>query len=281
MKVNKVKLFLVFALVVLLIIIFSSLLFYQKYNADQKQNNDKQNSSTELKDEIEKEKKQLPKINNTTFNIPIYMYHHIQDTDPDGDQLLYGLSLSISSFQEQMNYLKNNNYKTLTLTEMLDHPLAKSVVLTFDDGYIDIYQKAYPIMQKVGYRGVIFVITDLVSTPGYMSWEELKELKNAGWEMGSHTLSHPSLETLDFDSATNQIASSKKIIEKTLQTKVNFFCYPAGKYNQETIKILKSADYIGAVTTQYGLENSRNNIFELERIRINGGASLNDFTAPI
>lgn len=285
----------IFTILALFLVLAIFLIIYPHYkNKNNKINNNTNLTTKSLIDHSETSKNK--KTPNQIFTSPIYMYHHIQDLTDDGDQLLYGLSLSISSFQEEMNYLKKNNYKTLTLTEMLDNQLAKSVVLTFDDGYIDVYQNAFPIMQKSGFSGVVFIITDLVGTPGYMSWEELKELKNAGWEMGSHTLSHPSLETLDFDSATKQIVESKKIIEQKLSDasvgaptskdrrediKVNFFCYPAGKYNQETIEILKNNGYVGAVTTQYGKENSRTNIFELERIRINGGASLENFTIAL
>ena len=207
--------------------------------------------------------------------------HHIQNVADTSDQLLVNLSLAPTFFQEEMAYLKTNHYETLTLDEMSDTPLNKKVALTFDDGYIDIYQNAYPMMEKLGFQGTVFAITDLVGTPGYMNWDNLKTLQKAGWSIESHTVSHPDLANLSNDQANYQIVESKKIIEKELGAKVNFFCYPSGKYNNETVVLLKAAGYKGAVTTQYGTENSVYNLFELQRIRINGGTSLNSFTSPL
>jgi peptidoglycan/xylan/chitin deacetylase (PgdA/CDA1 family) len=197
------------------------------------------------------------------------------------NQLLYGLSLSVPSFKIQMQYLKNNNYQTLTLNQMLDTPLNKTVALTFDDGYIDIIQNAYPIMRQYGFHGTVFAITGMIGLPGYMDWNDLKTLQAAGWEIDSHTVNHLDLTTISAANANYQITQSKKDIEQELGTKVNFFCYPSGKYNNETVNLVKAAGYIGATTTNYGTNNSVSNIFTLERIRIDGGATLANFTSPL
>lgn len=209
-------------------------------------------------------------------DIPILMYHHIGiiGAEETEERDLY---LDPLSFQEEADYLAQENYQVITLSELFNDTPGKKVVLTFDDGYKDAVVNALPILKKYGFRGVVFIIVNNVGKLGYMGWNDLAELKNEGWEIGSHSLTHPDFEYLSDDEAKRQIIESKKILEEKLNTKIEYFCYPSGKYNEKTIPILKSAEYLGAVTTNYGRENLKANIFELKRIRILNTETLYGF----
>ncbi|MBU2595377.1 polysaccharide deacetylase family protein [Patescibacteria group bacterium] len=200
---------------------------------------------------------------------PILMYHHIQDA-PDN------LSLSPAIFKAEAEYLFQENYQTITLSELFNDTSGKKVVLTFDDGYKDVVDNALPVLKEYGFRGVVFVIVDNVGKPGYLSFDDLALLKNEGWEIGSHSLTHLDL-VVSSAAAKAEIFDSRKILQDRLGIQVNFFCYPAGKYNDSTLSLVKDAGYLGAVTTESGTKNSKINIFELKRIRIQNAETLFGF----
>lgn len=214
-------------------------------------------------------------------NTAILMYHHIQDVAKNANSTEQNLSLSPTKFKEEIKYLSDSGYKTATLSELFNDVPGKRVVLTFDDGYKDLASFVLPTLKEYGFRGVAFIIVDDVGKPGYVTWNDIKALRDQGWEIGSHSLTHPDLKIASDETTKKQIVESKKILEDKLSIKVEFFCYPAGKYNPTTITILKAAGYIGAVTIDSGRENSKTNIFELKRIRVLNTESLTSFILKV
>lgn len=212
---------------------------------------------------------------------PILMYHHIQDVSKNANTAEKNLSLSPAKFEEEVKFLSDSGYKTATLAELFNDLPEKRVVLTFDDGYKDLITNAFPILKEYGFRGVVFIIVNNVGNPGYADWDDLKKLRDQGWEIGSHSLTHPDLKIASDETAKKQIVESKKILEDKLDITIEFFCYPSGKYNQKTIDLLEAAGYLGAVTIDSGRENLKTNIFELKRLRIIYTESLASFKLEI
>jgi len=221
---------------------------------------------------IDKPKKEpvYPKIDN--YEVPILMYHYIR-VAPVGDTLGQNLSVTPINFASQMKWLKENNYATLNLADLADlnkkaiskiiYDKKKPIIITFDDGYEDAYTSAWPILKENDFNGTFFIIRNFVGRSEYMNQNQINVLSNAGMEIGSHTLSHPSLEKLSTADQRTQIFDSKN----TAKT----FCYPSGKYNDISIVLLKEAGYLAAVTTQPGIANQDSNLFELPRVRIENG----------
>lgn len=209
--------------------------------------------------------------------VPILMYHHIQDLSNTSNPIEKGLSLGTAKFREEMKYLSDSGYKTATLTELFYNVPDKRVVLTFDDGYKDVVDNALPALKEFGFRGVVFIIVDRVGQPGYLGWGDLERLNQEGWEIGSHTLNHPELAREPEPIQRKQIFESKKILEDGLDIKIEYFCYPAGRYNEMTINLVKEAGYLGAVTVEAGTKNSKDKIFELKRIGIKDQATFSSF----
>lgn len=209
----------------------------------------------------------FPKIEN--YQIPILMYHYIRIAD-ENDELGKNLSVTPANFEDQLKWLKENNYETLKISNLADPEkkvLSKiigegknPIVLTFDDGYEDAYTNALPIMQKYGFVGVFYIIRNSVGKPEYMNQTQIAKMAEAGMEIGSHTLSHPNLTSLDADAAQKQIVDSKET--------ASAFCYPAGKFNDTVVDLVKNAGYTTATTTQSGVANQDSNLFELPRIRM-------------
>lgn len=112
------------------------------------------------------------------------------------------------------------------------------VSFAFDDGYESTYTEAFPVLERYGYTGTVYVVTSAVSTTGYMNLDQLHELSDAGWEIGSHTVSHPDLTLLDPCDVELELAVSKAWLEGAGFT-VNTFASPFGEYRRDTLELIK------------------------------------------
>jgi peptidoglycan/xylan/chitin deacetylase (PgdA/CDA1 family) len=118
------------------------------------------------------------------------------------------------------------------------------------------------------------VVTDFVGQPGYMSWEQLAAMRDAGMEIGSHTISHPDLTTLDAAELQRQVAGSKAELEARLGVRVVSFCYPSGHYGPDTVAAVRDAGYESATTTNWSPDYS--DMLALPRRRVEGGTAAED-----
>lgn len=212
---------------------------------------------------------------------PILMYHYIRSVDPNVDPLGYELSVDPALFAQHMEWLHANGYTGIRMDKAqaclsgaaLCPP--KPVVLTFDDGYQDAYDAALPVLQRYGFTATFYVVSNFVNQPGYMNWGELIALHEAGMEIGSHTIDHPDLTSLDYFEAERQIAQSKADLERGLGFPIVSFCYPTGKYHDGIIAMVAAAGYQSATTTRWDSDYS--NTFALPRRRIAGGTDVGSF----
>ncbi len=108
----------------------------------------------------------------------------------------------------------------------------RPIALTFDDGWREQYEVAFPLLQKYGFRATFFVVTAHVGYPRFMSWEELAEVRDAGMEIASHGRKHVSLVDADDKEAWREIALSKEKLEEELGVPVVSFSYPFGGYRR-------------------------------------------------
>lgn len=217
---------------------------------------------------------ELPKTMPTA--IPILMYHYIRDYSNPNDPVGENLSVSPSQFEEQINWLKVNGYQSV-FPDFFENPkplALKPVILTFDDGYQDAYDSAFPLLQKYQMAGMFYLIVNKIGTPGYLTWNEILEMKKAGMSFGSHTLTHPDLRNLTNANLEKEMNESKEILEQKLGREITDFCYPSGKYNDEIMKIVQSDGYKTAVTTDSGIANLKDNPLLLKRLRISENTSF-------
>jgi hypothetical protein len=139
------------------------------------------------------------------IRVPILMYHHIADPPVGADAIRVDLSVSPASFADQMAFLVRNRYQTVTLGDLAGALTAgtplpqRPVILTFDDGYDDNYLNAFPILQAWGLTGTFFIITDLVGSREYMSWEDLRVMASHGMDIEAHGRTHRDLTQLSAD----------------------------------------------------------------------------------
>ena len=216
----------------------------------------------------------------------ILMYHHIKINTQPNNAVERGLDVAPAMFEKQMDMLSRMGYKAVTLKQMTQfvdgkNTISQNIAITFDDGYDDIYTQAYPIMKKYGFVGTIYLIVDSIDKPGYMTKEQVKELIDAGFELGSHTLNHPNLANANLNNAKSQIETSKARLDKMFMYDVTSFCYPSGKYNDQVVKLIKGAGYSSAVTTAEGYVVPKSDLLRLPRLRVSGSAKFSDFVAKI
>lgn len=218
----------------------------------------------------------------TEGGVPVLMYHSI------GYEKDNPVRLPVEHLEKQMKYLKDNNYTTLSMEELYnyfqnDKPIPeKSIVLTFDDGYLDNYIKLYPILKKYGFKGTIFVITNAIDKEkDYLLSNQLKELDKNCLAIESHTAGHENLSELPYNKQLKTLKTSKEYLEKTLNREVNYIAYPYGKYNEETLRAVKDAGYKMAFTTAGKWSDKSDGILTLDRVYISGFFDLDTFIRRI
>jgi peptidoglycan/xylan/chitin deacetylase (PgdA/CDA1 family) len=263
--------------------------------------------------------------------LPILMYHSISD-DPESEvHPYYRVCTSPQRFREHMQWLKEWGCRGVTLTEGLTWPgqaaspglpspscgtsssRSRPVVLTFDDGFQDFYDQAYPILQEYGFSATVFLPTAFIgdtrrdflpagrnaaggrgdrssvtggvsSAPGVASrscltWDEVRELHRHGIQFGSHTVTHPRLVELDWPKIQTEVAISKSEIEQHLGEAANTFCYPYAfpqtkrRFLGEFEQLLRDTGYTCCATTRLGVANTDDHRFTLKRLPAN---SLDD-----
>jgi peptidoglycan/xylan/chitin deacetylase (PgdA/CDA1 family) len=226
---------------------------------------------------------------NFTLHVPILMYHYISVPPKNADAVRLDLSVTPTQFEQELLYLRQQGYETISMQQLylamtLQTPLpAKPIVITFDDGYRDAYEQAFPLLKQYGYKATFFVFTQPIDTYNvdFLTWEMITEMHQAGMEFGSHSYTHPDMRNRDVDFLVYQILGSKEAIEARIGEPVRFFCYPSGRYDQEVIKVLDSAHFFGALTTQWGDAHSFNQRFEMSRLRMRGADSLDKFASVL
>lgn len=200
--------------------------------------------------------------------ILVLNYHQVNNT-------FTPLAVPVNDFDAQMSYLSEHGYVTITPDELAEGLAGnlnlpeKPVLITFDDGYIDNYTNAFPILKKYNFRATIFIIPSLISqNPKYMTWEQLKEMEKNGIIMQSHTLNHRALEELPDDEIRSELLNSKLVLEEQLGHEINFLAYPTGTYNLHIAGIARDVGYKGAYTIKYGNVDLGSNMYALERVPI-------------
>ncbi len=224
-----------------------------------------------------------------TARVPILMYHYISAPPDPGDRLRVDLSVLPENFDAQMRWLAENNYRTITLTDLYTHlavgaPLPENpIILTFDDGYVDHYENAFPILQKYGFTGAFFVLAGPadVASPRYLTWEMIAEMSAAGQDMQVHGRAHVDLRRRSGEFLFFQIVGARQAIEAHTGRPAPFFSYPAGQYDADVLHFLSERDFWMAVTTKYGRDHNLDSALELSRIRIRGGDSLQKFISKV
>ena len=216
-------------------------------------------------------------------HVPVLMYHYVDAEPPPAGPYADGLTVRTPDFIQEMDYIADHGYHTVTLADTylamagLKALPEKPVALTFDDGGLDNYEVAFPILVKHQLRATFFVITKTVGAPGQMTWQQLQEMADAGMSIQSHTVSHPDLPSASDSRLRSELVDSRQAIQQALDRPVYALAYPAGSYSQRVIQAAKAAGYVMAVATSKGAALGPKSVFEITRRRVQAFLPLGSF----
>lgn len=206
------------------------------------------------------------------YVVPILMYHHVGVPSSSKWRLN---AVSEKSFDFQMDFIKRHGFQVITFDDLVkgikkgQQFARNTVVIQFDDGYEDNYTYAYPILKKYGFPAIIFLISDKIGAPGFLTWEQVKEMEANNIAIGAHTRHHSYLPSVSLPQAQDEIAGSKKVIEEHVGHTIDYFCYPTGGFTQDIKALVHQAGYLAAVTTNRGKDRFNLDLYELKRVHMN------------
>ena len=202
---------------------------------------------------------------------PILEYHTITN-NPEPISEVY--NVPPAEFSAQLDYLQENGYTTITLNDFIRARRYgkklpdKPIILTFDDGYEDNYTEMLPILEAHKMTAVVFVVSNFLGKPGYLTFEQIQDMQRRGIEIGLHGADHIPLPALYGEFLDNQIRQSKILLEWSGLEPIGSFSYPNGSYNEKIIEMLQAENYLTAVTGEVGLNNFETNPYKLRRVHI-------------
>ncbi len=265
--------------------------------------------------------------------IPILMYHSISD-EPETGHPYYWINTSPRRFAEHMKFLADNNYKVISLCEAVriieangsnssnipathhsngsippfqysntpefEYPIPSSllpdkcVVLTFDDGYLDFYTDAFPVLRKFCFTATVFLPTSFIGNgkPGlvgkkHLGWHQVRELEQHGINFGSHTVNHIQLWKADRNAVQSELWDSKAMIERQTGKVVETFCYPYWFPEQDRAfvarikEVLTESGYLCSTGTRIGTTHRSEEGMIFKRVPVNSGDDIHFFSAKL
>jgi len=224
--------------------------------------------------------------------ISILTYHQIAQAPARGAPMR-SLYVSPSAFALQMHTLSLLGYQGLSMTALMPYlqgkKTGKVVGITFDDGYLNNLENAAGVLKRLNFSSTCYVVSELmgitnewdralgIASASLMDLDQLKQWIASGQEVGSHTQHHVDLTTTDFQTSQSEILNSRIFLSQQLNTNIQQFCYPYGRFASEHVDIVKSSGYIAATTTARGKVHADDSAFELRRVPVVRSTSLPQF----
>jgi len=224
------------------------------------------------------------------IGVQILMYHQVGDFSPMATHR--ATYCDFRRFRRQMAYLKFRGYRVLRMSEALQclrGEMAippRAVMLTFDDAYENFYEYAFPILQKHGFPAMVYAISGMLGqpaswlaadnhpTPPLMSGARLRQLRSAGIDIGSHSVSHIRLAEQSDERIREEVIRSKLELEDCLGEQVDHFCYPYGSYDSRVVEMVAEAGYLSATTCERAPLTAADNPLMMPRKAVSWGDSL-------
>ena len=207
--------------------------------------------------------------------IPVLAYHQVSDS--------FSWSITrqrVSQFERGVRYLREVGYKSASISEITNSNHGKDdkkVILTFDDGYEDFYRDAFPILKQYDFTACVFIITGYIGEKSdwdynwgkykkrHLNWQQIMEISQAGFEIGSHTVNHPDLTKVSVKHINYELQASKEILENRLDRRVDFLSYPFGRYNRYVQAEAERSGYRGAFALSLNLKEKKFDSFSIPR----------------
>ena len=202
--------------------------------------------------------------------IPILAYHSL-----DPGRFSGKLAIRPELFRKQMSWIKSRGFQSIGLEACARQGWTESfssrqVAITFDDGYLDNYTHAFPVLRELGLKAAFFVTPGEIGREGFMTWDMLREMAAVpGLEIGSHALKHEVLTEIPEQEAAVSLVESKKILQEKLGREIRAVSYPCGSFNEKIVAMAREAGYAyGCAASHVHERRLIGNPYLLRRVKI-------------
>lgn len=275
---KKIKVILkIFAIVIPIILVSICISFFtstNKVEVNDKVNEATSEENTENNKVISEEEVRI-KPKSVSFSVPIFMYHFIRDNT--GNYEYPENMVRPSTLREQLQAIKDGGYEPIFVTDLANiEDYEKPVILTFDDGFEDFYDNAFPLFKEFNMKASLYMITGYTTKTGYCNDKQLLEMQESGLiNIEAHTVTHPRLATLSVQQINEELKGSKEYL-KNLGIDSKVICYPYGSYNAQVIQASKNLGFEYGLAMDGGVyySNIHTNIYEIPRIYANRSMSI-------
>lgn len=198
-------------------------------------------------------------------SIPVLLYHHVLLENKTNSKY----AVEIDQFQAEMEYLKDRGYQTIDVSEMAEAVVdgkylpAKPIVITFDDGNRDIYQNAFPALKSMGFTATVYLIVAEIGYSGRLNNEMIREMADAGWEFGSHSMTHVDLRNTRNE--IDEVCTSRTTLVDELSLQIQTFAYPFGVTNDRIKQLVRDCGYTSGAGLGLWVTQSVKNLYYFNR----------------
>ncbi len=211
---------------------------------------------------------------------PVLMYHHVKPYSTDSEYVV-----SVDQFKRQVQWLKEEGYQTITITDLVEairygkYLPHKPIILTFDDGYLDVYQNAYPILQEAGYTATMYLIENTLNDYGYITDAIIDELSEVGWEFGNHSATHAYLPSSK--NMLDEVCGSRARLMEKYKLPFDSFAYPYAAKDESSIQAVKDCGYTSGAGNGSFTIHVEERIFFLSRREIKSYFDMQRFITTV
>jgi peptidoglycan/xylan/chitin deacetylase (PgdA/CDA1 family) len=219
----------------------------------------------------------------TYITVPILMYHHVGNTNT-----YQTYSVDNAMFEWQMDYLEKQGYHTVSVADIAlaltnGAPLPdKPIAITFDDGWVQQITNTLPVLLRHHFQATYYIIVNVTGRRvANMTWDQVRQLRDAGMWIGSHTLSHGYLPGMSDKRLKDELVNSKQILEQQLGIPITTLAYPGGAFNARVERMAHDAGYVAAVTVLKGYMQRADSLYRLQRVGVYGVDTQERFIAKV
>jgi peptidoglycan/xylan/chitin deacetylase (PgdA/CDA1 family) len=185
--------------------------------------------------------------------------------------------LTEQTFREQMDWLQKEGISGLSVSQALTGNGSRGIVITFDDGCESDLRVVVPLLKKAGFGATFYLTLGFLGRPGYLLPHQAREIGDAGFEVGCHSMTHSYLSDLDEGGLRREIADAKKQLEDLTGRPVHHFSCPGGRWSPQVARIAKQSGYRSVATSRIATNGHRSDPFRLARVAVMRGTTLAAF----
>lgn len=180
-------------------------------------------------------------------------------------------------FREQMDWLRSAGIQGLSVTDGLKERTADGIVITFDDGCESDLAIAAPILRQANFGATFFITVGFLGRPGYLIESQVRELGDAGFDIGCHSMTHPYLSELSEPDLNREIVEARDHLQQMTGHPVRHFSCPGGRWSPQVAEVARRAGYQSVSTSQISVNRHHSDHFQLARIAVMRGTELMTF----